>query len=56
MRIKMDRTIFALLVSFVVLALLPLGLGNNGYIMHLLIMCLIWSVVAVNWDLVLGYG
>jgi len=56
MRIKMDRTIFALLVSFAVLALLPLGLGNNGYIMHLLIMCLIWSVVAVNWDLVLGYG
>lgn len=56
MKINMDRRLFYLLIFFTVLALLPLGVGSNGYITHLLIMCLVWSVVAVNWDLVLGYG
>ena len=40
----------------VILGLLPLVLFNNSYVMHLLIMSLIWAVVAASWDLVLGYA
>jgi branched-chain amino acid transport system permease protein len=39
-----------------ILAIVPLGVRGNGYLMHLLIMALIWSVVAAAWDVILGYA
>lgn len=39
-----------------ILVVLPLGFRGNGYLMHLLIMALIWSVVASAWDVILGYA
>lgn len=40
----------------VVLALLPLALGDSNYTMRLLIVSMIWGGVAVAWDLLLGYA
>jgi branched-chain amino acid transport system permease protein len=40
----------------VVLALLPLALGDNTYTMRLLVVSMIWGGVAVAWDLLLGYA
>ena len=44
------------LISLVLLSLLPLAIGDNRTIMHLLILCFIWGVVASAWDLILGYA
>jgi len=43
-------------IPLLVLCLLPVIFGSNPHIMHILIMCLIWAVVATAWDLVIGYG
>jgi branched-chain amino acid transport system permease protein len=40
----------------VILALLPLGLGDSNYTMRLLVIAMIWGAVAVAWDLLLGYA
>lgn len=40
----------------VVLALLPLLVGDNNYTMRLLVVSMIWGGVAVAWDLLLGYA
>ncbi len=40
----------------VVLALLPLGLGDSNYTMRLLVVSMIWGGVALAWDLLLGYA
>ncbi|MCJ7625216.1 MAG: branched-chain amino acid ABC transporter permease [Anaerolineaceae bacterium] len=42
--------------TLVVLAILPLFFRTSNYIMNILILCLIWSVMAASWDLILGYA
>ena len=39
-----------------VVALLPIFFGSTQFLMHILIMCLIWSVVASCWDLIMGFA
>jgi len=53
---KLDRESITLLIMLAVLLLLPAYFHNDQYIMHILIMCLIYSVVAVGWDFMLGYA
>jgi len=48
-------TIF-LAVIWGVVAILPVFFGSTNFIMHILIMCLIWSVVASCWDLIMGFA
>lgn len=38
------------------MAILPLFMGGVDHIMHMLIMCLIWAVVASCWDLIMGFA
>jgi len=53
---KLDREGITLLVMLAVLLLLPAYFHSNSYIMHLLIMCLVYGVVAVGWDFMMGYA
>jgi len=53
---KLDREAITLLVMLAVLLLLPSYFQGNQYMMHLLIMCLIYAVVAIGWDFMLGYA
>ncbi len=43
------------LLAVVLLALVP-TMTSNGYVLHLLIVCLIFAVVASNWGLQVGYS
>jgi branched-chain amino acid transport system permease protein len=52
----MRRDLSVLIIIFGVLGLLPLFLHNNLSVMHLLIMCLIYGVVAGAWDLMMGFA
>ena len=54
MKIRSD--LFVLLAMFAALSLLPLFLHNNTPMMHLLIMCLIYGVIAGSWDLMMGFA
>jgi branched-chain amino acid transport system permease protein len=38
------------------MALMPLFVGDIRFIMHILIMCLIWAVVASCWDVIMGFA
>ena len=38
------------------LAIMPLFVGGVDYMMHILIMILIWAVVASCWDLIMGFA
>jgi branched-chain amino acid transport system permease protein len=40
----------------VALSILPLVFGSDAYIMGVLTLCLIWSIVAASWDLIVGYA
>lgn len=53
---KLDREGITLLIMLAVLLLLPTYFHNNPYMMHVLIMCLIYGVVAVGWDFMMGYA
>jgi branched-chain amino acid transport system permease protein len=53
---KLDREAITLLVMLAVLLLLPAYFHSNLYIMHILILCLIYGVVAVGWDFMMGYA
>mgnify|MGYP005841558131 CR=1 FL=1 len=50
------RITFLLALIWAVVAVLPLFFGGTNFIMHILIMCLIWSVVAACWDLIMGFA
>jgi branched-chain amino acid transport system permease protein len=52
---KLRKQSYFFLGSLVVFSLLPVVLGDNRSIMHLLILGFIWGVVAAAWDLILGY-
>ncbi|MBR9982888.1 MAG: branched-chain amino acid ABC transporter permease [Desulfatitalea sp.] len=41
---------------FGIMAVLPLFVGGTAHMMHILIMCLIWAVVASCWDLIMGFA
>lgn len=43
-------------VIFGVMAIMPLFVGGADHLMHILIMCLIWAVVASCWDLIMGFA
>jgi len=45
-----------LLSIFSVLAVVPIFIHDNLYLMNIMIMCLIWSVVAASWDLIMGFA
>jgi len=53
---KLSKKSLFPLISLLTLGLLPLALGDNRTIMHLLILSFIWAVVAASWDLILGYA
>jgi branched-chain amino acid transport system permease protein len=53
---KLSKKSLFFLVALLVLSLLPLAIGDNRTIMHLLIMSFIWAVVAASWDLIMGYA
>lgn len=53
---EQKRIAVFLAVIWGVVAILPLFFGNTNFIMHILIMCLIWSVVASCWDLIMGFA
>lgn len=49
----MDRTYF---FAAVVLLAIVGTLIEDKYFLHILILCFIWSIVVVGWDLVMGYA
>jgi len=53
---KMTRDLLRLVILVVIIGLLPLLFSDSSYIMHILIMSLIWSGVVVGWDLMMGYA
>lgn len=50
------RGSLTLLVFFIVLALYPIPLINQPYLIWVAIMCNFFAVLVVNWDILLGYG
>jgi len=53
---KLSKKSIFFLVSLLILSLLPIAIHDNRHLMHLLILCFIWGVVAASWDLILGYA
>lgn len=53
---RMRGRLAFLLGLIVIIAILPAFFHDSGYIMHILIMSLIWSGVVVGWDLMMGYA
>ena len=53
---KLSKRAYIMLGSLLIFALLPLGIGDNRTLMHLLILSFIWAVVAASWDLIMGYA
>ncbi len=43
-------------VVFAVMAVLPFFFGGTDHVMHILIMCLVWGIVASCWDLIMGFA
>jgi branched-chain amino acid transport system permease protein len=39
-----------------IVGILPFFIGHIHFVMHILIMCLIWAVVAACWDLIMGFA
>lgn len=50
----MRKELVVLLVLAVVLAVAPIFVGQNLYLMNLLIICLVYAVVVAAWDLIMG--
>ena len=53
---KLSKRSYFFIGSLVLLSLLPLSVGDDKHIMHLLILSFIWSVVAAAWNLIMGYA
>ncbi len=43
-------------VVYGIAAIMPLFVGDIRFVMHILIMCLIWAVVASCWDVIMGFA
>lgn len=54
--VKINRELSTMTVVLALVALAPAVFHDNSYVMHLLIMSMIWAVAAAAWDLILGYG
>ncbi len=54
MRLKQMALIIG--VSYGIMALLPILVGDIPFIMNILVMCLIWAVVASCWDVMMGFA
>lgn len=54
MSLKRMATIMG--VTYGLVAMMPLFVGDIRFIMHILIMCLIWAVVASCWDVIMGFA
>ena len=46
----------SLLGMLVFLAILPLPIADYHYVVYVLILCMFFGVLAISWDLILGYG
>jgi len=53
---SMKRMLTIMTVAYGAMALMPLFVGDIRFIMHILIMCLIWAVVASCWDVIMGFA
>jgi len=53
---KTQRHFTTYLVVCALVLIAPLIFKNNNYVLHLLIISLVWGVVAASWDLILGYA
>jgi branched-chain amino acid transport system permease protein len=53
---SMKRMLTIMAVAYGAMALMPLFVGDIRFIMHILIMCLIWAVVASCWDVIMGFA
>ena len=51
---RKEYRIYIIMVA--VFSLLPFFYHENRYVMHVLILFLIWGIVAAAWDLILGYA
>lgn len=49
------RRVFALVALLAGLALLPWIAGPRAFLVHVLVQCFMWSVLAASWDLLVGY-
>lgn len=47
---------FIIGISYGIMALLPIVVGDIPFIMNILVMCLIWAVVASCWDVMMGFA
>jgi branched-chain amino acid transport system permease protein len=54
MRLKYMAMI--IVVAFGIMSMLPIFVGHIPFVMNILIMCLIWSVVASCWDVMMGFA
>ena len=53
---RLSKRAYIMLGSLLIFALLPLAIGDDRSLMHLLIMSFIWATVAASWDLIMGYA
>ena len=53
---RINKDLATMLVMFAALLSLPLFLYGNPYVMHIIIVSLIWGGLAVAWDLMMGYA
>ena len=54
--LRLNRQTGMMMGLVVILALLPLAVGDSNYTMRLLVVSMIWGGVAIAWDLLLGYA
>jgi len=54
--VKLRWQLLTILALSAVLALLPLGLGGDTFVMRILILALVYGVVGSAWDLIMGYA
>jgi len=45
-----------LLSLLIILAFIPLPLAGSSYLIWVLTLCNFWAILALSWDLILGYG
>lgn len=56
MRLINNKKLLLVLAALAALALAPIVVGNDRYVLGILTLFFIWSVIAASWDLILGYA
>jgi branched-chain amino acid transport system permease protein len=54
MKTRKDLTL--LLVLYGIVAVLPVFVDSSAHMMNILLLCMIWSVVAASWNLIMGFA